>query len=289
MPQQQTDTGNVATATEAAAIVPSRYVSSAEWLTIGEAAAIVGVCTKTLRRWEAAGYFPADFRTPGRHRRYALPRVLALRRGTVLPPYASTTYDKPPPSTTSCSCTHNLHIRGLEPATTTTNCHTTTTCGNAQCQCQCYENVHKTNHPIYDPITTGGGMTGTTRTRKTDKGKHAAVVTATASASVATPGRSVPVPVPPQNKPPVAVVYGRVSGNSQKNDLHRQLEGLQQRATADGYYVAHVYKDIASGLNPLRSGLKRLLRYCYVHRERIARVYVTYPDRLARFSPQLLV
>ena len=75
-----------------------------------------------------------------------------------------------------------------------------------------------------------------------------------------------------------------------KNIWHGKWKAYNTaRRRTDFKSYTNVYKDIASGLNPLRSGLKRLLRYCYVHRERIARVYVTYPDRLARFSPQLLV
>ncbi|MHA1733876.1 MAG: MerR family DNA-binding transcriptional regulator, partial [Promethearchaeota archaeon] len=37
---------------------------------IGVAAAILGVCTRTLRRWEAAGKLLPACRTAGGHRRY---------------------------------------------------------------------------------------------------------------------------------------------------------------------------------------------------------------------------
>ncbi|TXT67063.1 MAG: HTH-type transcriptional regulator [Promethearchaeota archaeon] len=37
-------------------------------LSIGQAARLLGVCTKTLRRWNAQGIVPSDFRTKGNHR-----------------------------------------------------------------------------------------------------------------------------------------------------------------------------------------------------------------------------
>ncbi|MHA1733836.1 MAG: MerR family DNA-binding transcriptional regulator, partial [Promethearchaeota archaeon] len=37
---------------------------------IGVAAAILGVCTRTLRRWEASGKLLPACRTAGGHRRY---------------------------------------------------------------------------------------------------------------------------------------------------------------------------------------------------------------------------
>jgi putative resolvase len=40
------------------------------YLSIGSAAALLGVCSKTLRRWEQVGKLCPAFRTPGGHRRY---------------------------------------------------------------------------------------------------------------------------------------------------------------------------------------------------------------------------
>lgn len=48
-----------------------------EWLTISEAAEIVGVHVDTLRRWDAAGRIPAA-RTPTGHRRFRRSDVEAL-------------------------------------------------------------------------------------------------------------------------------------------------------------------------------------------------------------------
>ncbi|MHA1275227.1 MAG: IS607 family transposase, partial [Promethearchaeota archaeon] len=39
-------------------------------LSIGEAAGVLGVCTKTLRRWDKRGILKPSFRTAGLHRRY---------------------------------------------------------------------------------------------------------------------------------------------------------------------------------------------------------------------------
>jgi len=50
------------------------------FLSIGQVASLLGVCTKTLRRWEAKARFKSDFRTPGNHRRYKKARILAIIR-----------------------------------------------------------------------------------------------------------------------------------------------------------------------------------------------------------------
>ncbi|TXT58386.1 MAG: putative resolvase, partial [Promethearchaeota archaeon] len=46
------------------------------YISIGHAAQLLGVCTKTLRRWDAQGMCPSDFRTKGNHRRYKKARIL---------------------------------------------------------------------------------------------------------------------------------------------------------------------------------------------------------------------
>ncbi len=47
---------------------------------IGHATRLIVVCTKTLRRWDAQGIFPSDFRTKGNHRRYKRSRILEYIR-----------------------------------------------------------------------------------------------------------------------------------------------------------------------------------------------------------------
>jgi len=47
-------------------------------LSIGNVACILGVCTKTLRRWDSEGKFKSDFRTKGNHQRYSKARILNI-------------------------------------------------------------------------------------------------------------------------------------------------------------------------------------------------------------------
>ncbi len=42
------------------------------FLRIGEVSCFLGVCTKTLRRWDESGYLKPDYRTSGNHRRYSI-------------------------------------------------------------------------------------------------------------------------------------------------------------------------------------------------------------------------
>lgn len=45
------------------------------FISIGEAAKVIGVAVSTMQRWEADGKFLPDFRTCGGHRRYSLSRI----------------------------------------------------------------------------------------------------------------------------------------------------------------------------------------------------------------------
>jgi len=45
-------------------------LKAARYLSIGEAAWVLGVCTKTLRRWDKRGILKPGYRTAGFHRRY---------------------------------------------------------------------------------------------------------------------------------------------------------------------------------------------------------------------------
>lgn len=49
-------------------------------LSIGQVASLLGVCTKTLRRWDTTNTFTSDFRTQGNHRRYKKARILKILR-----------------------------------------------------------------------------------------------------------------------------------------------------------------------------------------------------------------
>lgn len=45
------------------------------YLSIGQAAELLGISISTLRRWEKEGYFCASYRTKGGHRRYSLKEI----------------------------------------------------------------------------------------------------------------------------------------------------------------------------------------------------------------------
>ncbi|ACP46712.1 DNA binding domain protein, excisionase family [Sulfolobus islandicus Y.G.57.14] len=79
-----------------------------------------------------------------------------------------------------------------------------------------------------------------------------------------------------------AVIYARVSSADQKEDLERQINYLTNYATAKGYKVVEVLKDIASGLNTQRKGLLNLFKL--VEERSIDVVLITYKDRLTRFG-----
>ena len=73
------------------------------------------------------------------------------------------------------------------------------------------------------------------------------------------------------------LLYCRVSSSKQKPDLDRQAEYLQER-----YPGAEVIKDIGSGLNYKRKGLKAILERCLLRHK--LQVVVAHRDRLCRFG-----
>jgi excisionase family DNA binding protein len=83
------------------------------------------------------------------------------------------------------------------------------------------------------------------------------------------------------------VLYGRVSGQGQKDDLDTQIERLQAWAKQEraGKQLV-VLSDIGSGLSTTRRQLQRLLRL--VRQDQVAEIVVTYPDRLTRFGQEYL-
>lgn len=59
------------------------------YLTIKEAAALLKVCQKTIRRWDAAGKITC-YRTPGSHRRIPMSEIIRLQGGQDIPPIQCT-------------------------------------------------------------------------------------------------------------------------------------------------------------------------------------------------------
>ena len=78
----------------------------------------------------------------------------------------------------------------------------------------------------------------------------------------------------------IMVGYARVSSYDQRSDLTAQAERLSQ-------YGCHlVIKDLGSGLNFKKSGLKRLLRLLLLRR--VGTLVLTHDDRLLRFGTELI-
>lgn len=83
------------------------------------------------------------------------------------------------------------------------------------------------------------------------------------------------------------VLYGRVSGQGQREDLETQLARLEQWAKTERPSVPIVIlSDIGSGLKPTRKQLTRLLKM--VCEDRVGEIAVTYGDRLTRFGQEYL-
>ena len=83
------------------------------------------------------------------------------------------------------------------------------------------------------------------------------------------------------------VLYGRVSGHGQKDDLDVQIQRLQAwAATERKGQETLVLSDIGSGLKASRRQLQRLLKL--VREDKVAEVAVTYEDRLTRFGQEYL-
>lgn len=79
----------------------------------------------------------------------------------------------------------------------------------------------------------------------------------------------------------IGVCYCRVSSVKQKHDLNRQIKLMTKK-----YPDYTILKDIGSGLNFERSGLRQLLNMSI--EGKIKEVVITYKDRLARIGYELI-
>ena len=75
------------------------------------------------------------------------------------------------------------------------------------------------------------------------------------------------------------VGYCRVSTNSQKDDLDRQIESVSNYCIAKGYQFK-IIQDIGSGLNYKRSELNKLIELICTNQ--IDKIVINYKDRLVR-------
>lgn len=78
------------------------------------------------------------------------------------------------------------------------------------------------------------------------------------------------------------VIYARVSGSSQKEDLNNQIETIKNYLLNNGIKVDNIYSDIASGMNEDRNQFNDLLES--VFKREVKTVYITFKDRLSRFG-----
>ncbi|QKR00872.1 IS607 family transposase [Metallosphaera tengchongensis] len=78
------------------------------------------------------------------------------------------------------------------------------------------------------------------------------------------------------------VLYARVSSDTQKDDLAKQVAYLQGRVEEYDLTIT----DIGSGLNMKRKGFKRLLKM--ILNNEVSKVVVAYKDRLVRFGFEIL-
>ena len=83
------------------------------------------------------------------------------------------------------------------------------------------------------------------------------------------------------------VLYGRVSGRGQQDDLNTQLERLVAWASSERRGMQTlVLSDIGSGLKAGRKQLQRLLKL--VCADKVAEIAMTSEDRLTRFGQEFL-
>ena len=84
---------------------------------------------------------------------------------------------------------------------------------------------------------------------------------------------------PPTPRDEGVLIYCRVSGHDQKEDLARQTERLKSYASARGWPVKQVVEEVGSGLNGRRKKLLKLLSD-----PAVGMILVEHRDRLARFG-----
>ena len=84
-----------------------------------------------------------------------------------------------------------------------------------------------------------------------------------------------------------SVIYARVSTYKQKVDLANQEQTIEMFMNKNGIKVDKVYTDIKSGMTLDRKGFLSLLDD--VQNNKIDKVYISYKDRLAQLSYELVV
>jgi len=84
----------------------------------------------------------------------------------------------------------------------------------------------------------------------------------------------------------ITVTYARVSSNDQKEDLKRQSEELKKYCEKEKIEKIEEIKEIGSGINYKKRGLKKLIRW--IIEGKVKRIVLGYKDRLLRFGIEIL-
>ena len=93
---------------------------------------------------------------------------------------------------------------------------------------------------------------------------------------------------PPLEKPEskFVVLYSRVSGNDQKEDLKRQSQRLATYAAQQGFTNAMSISDLGSGLKYTKPGLTKLIKL--IMQDRVDKLILVHKDRLLRFGSEII-
>jgi len=83
----------------------------------------------------------------------------------------------------------------------------------------------------------------------------------------------------------LTIIYGRVSGHDQKDDLKRQIDRLENYCQKQEWKF-EIISDLGSGLNYKKKGLKKLIHL--IVNNKINRLVLTHKDRLLRFGSELI-
>lgn len=89
----------------------------------------------------------------------------------------------------------------------------------------------------------------------------------------------------PKQEDELTLAYARVSSHDQKEDLERQASALSIYCTKQGWNY-QVIKDVGSGMNYQKKGLKALLNM--ILEGKLSRLVMTHKDRLLRFGAELI-
>ena len=82
------------------------------------------------------------------------------------------------------------------------------------------------------------------------------------------------------------IAYSRVSSHQQKHELKNQENFIKEFTNGKGIIINQYISDVASGLNYKRQGLLKLLEL--VMQRKVAKIFITYKDRLVRFGFELI-